>query len=202
MNNLCKKNNRRKGLLIVISGPSGVGKGTICTELLKRYDDIQYSISATTRKPRPGETHGREYFFYSVEEFQELVKKDAFLEWAKVYDNYYGTPRSIVERIIEEGKDCILEIDVQGAMQVRRKKPEGIFIFIVPPSKEELARRITCRGTESGTEIGKRLSQADGEMAHLHEYNYMVVNDEVSKAVEKIRNIILAERCRISKAEI
>ena len=111
------------------------------------------------------------------------------------------TPKSALERIIEEGKDCILEIDVQGALQVKRKKPDSIFIFIVPPSKEELVRRITCRGTESGTEIGKRLNQFDGEMVHLKDYNYMVVNDEVDKAVKKIRSIILAERCRIPKGE-
>ena len=161
MKHSCKENAGRKGLLIVISGPSGVGKGTICSELLKRHDHIRYSVSATTRKPRPGEIHGRDYYFCSVQEFMEMVEADAFLEWAKVFDNYYGTPVNVVEDTLAQGKDCILEIDVQGALQVKRKKPEGIFIFIVPPSKEELAKRITGRGRKTGPKL-KRLRQVDG----------------------------------------
>ncbi|MCR4441172.1 MAG: guanylate kinase [Peptococcaceae bacterium] len=192
-------NRGSRGNLIVLSGPSGVGKGTICRELLKKCPDLTYSVSATTRKMRPGETDGREYFFYNVDEFLHLVKKGAFLEWARVYDNYYGTPREFVEKITGEGKDCILEIDVQGALQVKREKPEGVFIFIAPPSKEELVRRITGRGTEDKVEIKKRLDQADGEMAHLAEYDYLVVNDEVSLAVARIQCIITAERCRVHK---
>lgn len=199
MKERCKENTGQKGLLIVISGPSGVGKGTICSKLFKRDDDIRYSVSATTRMPRPGETHGRDYWFYAVEEFMELVKRDAFLEWAKVYDNYYGTPRSAVEEVLAEGKDCILEIDVQGALQVKKKMPESVFIFIVPPSKEELTRRITGRGTESGAEIGKRLQQADGEIAYLHDYDHVVVNDRIDQAVERIRRIIEMERTNKNK---
>ncbi len=189
----------KKGLLIVISGPSGVGKGTICRELFSKYDDIVYSVSTTTRKPRPGEVEGKHYFFTTEEEFQKLIAQNAFLEWAKVYDNYYGTPRQYVEEILQAGKDCILEIDIQGALQVKQKIPEGIFIFVVPPSLQELTRRITCRGTEDPSEIEKRMSQVSEEMSHLKDYDYIVVNDEVTSAVEKIRAIIVAERCRSAR---
>lgn len=192
--------NSRKGLLFVISGPSGVGKGTICRGLLSCYADVEYSVSATTRKPRTGETHGKEYFFYSKEEFQELIRREEFLEWAKVYDNYYGTPRRYVESIISQGKDCLLEIDVQGALQVKHKMPEGIFIFIMPPSKEELVRRITCRGTEQPEEISKRMKKVDEELTHLEDYDYVVLNDHLSRAVETVRAIMTAERCRVNKS--
>ncbi|MFZ5755080.1 MAG: guanylate kinase [Bacillota bacterium] len=188
-----------KGLLIVISGPSGVGKGTICRELFNKYDDIIYSVSTTTRKPRPGEVEGKHYFFTTEEEFQKLIAQDAFLEWAQVYGNYYGTPRQYVEEILQAGKDCILEIDIQGALQVKQKMPEGIFIFVVPPSLQELIRRITCRGTEDPSEIEKRMSQVSEEMSHLQDYDYIVVNDEVPSAVEQVRAIIVAERCRSSR---
>ncbi|MBZ4652775.1 MAG: Gmk [Peptococcaceae bacterium] len=189
----------KKGLLIVISGPSGVGKGTICRELFNHYNDIVYSVSTTTRKPRPGEVEGRHYFFTTEEEFKKLIAQDAFLEWAQVYGNYYGTPRQYVEEILQAGKDCILEIDIQGALQVKQKMPEGIFIFVVPPSLQELIRRITCRGTEDPSEIEKRMSQVSEEMSHLQDYDYIVVNDEVPSAVEKVRAIIVAERCRSSR---
>lgn len=191
--------NFRKGILVVISGPSGVGKGTICRELFKHYGDIQYSVSATTRQPRAGEINGKEYFFYSKDEFQRLMQDGELLEWAKVYDNYYGTPRTYVEEIINQGKDCILEIDVQGALQVKHKKPDGIFIFILPPSKEELIRRITCRGTEKPAEIDKRMKQVDEELSHLQDYDYMVLNEDLSRAVETVRAIIIAERCRVDR---
>lgn len=191
--------NSRKGMLVVISGPSGVGKGTICREMLKRYGDIEYSVSATTRQPRVGEVHGRDYFFYSKEEFQQLIQKGELLEWAKVYDNYYGTPRAYVDEIISQGKDCILEIDVQGAMQVKHKRPDGIFIFIMPPSKEELVRRITCRGTEKPEEICKRMDKVDEELTHLQDYDYTVVNEDLNQAVETVRSIIVAERCRVHR---
>jgi guanylate kinase len=185
------------GNLIVISGPSGVGKGTICKELLRLYSDIVYSISATTRNARLGEVHGKDYFFYNKDEFFKMIEEDSFLEWAKVYDNYYGTPKPFVEEIMSQGKDCILEIDVQGALQVKEKKPEGVFIFIVPPSKEELIRRITCRGTENKEEIAKRMEKVDKELALLPQYDYMVENDNLQKAIELIRCIIKVERARI-----
>jgi guanylate kinase len=188
-----------QGNLLIISGPSGVGKGTVCRSLIKKYADLQLSISATTRKARPGEINGKEYFFYAQEEFLELVEKEAFLEWAKVFDNFYGTPLDYVMKVLKQGKDCLLEIDVQGAMQVKKKWAEGIFVFLVPPSKEELVRRITCRGTECREEIQKRMNQVEKEMEYINEYDYVVVNDDVDEAVEKIRAIITAERCRISR---
>lgn len=188
-----------KGNLLIISGPSGVGKGTVCRALIKKYTDLELSISATTRKARTGEIDGREYFFYSQEKFLELVEQEAFLEWARVFDNYYGTPLDYVQKVLNQGKDCLLEIDVQGAMQVKKKWPEGIFIFLVPPSKEELVRRITCRGTECAEEIQKRMNQVEQEMGYIREYDYVVVNDEIDEAVEKIKAIITAERCRISR---
>lgn len=183
-------------MLIVISGPSGVGKGTICKELIKRVSDLEYSVSATTRQPRNGEIHGQDYFFCQHEEFQKLIQDDELLEWAKVYDNYYGTPRKYVDDLINRGKDCILEIDVQGALQVKAKKPEGVFIFILPPSKDELERRITCRGTEKQDEIKKRMNKVDEELKHLHDYHYVVINEEIEEAVAKVQAIIMAERCR------
>lgn len=189
----------RKGLLLVLSGPSGVGKGTICRALLQKYKDIEYSVSATTRRPRPGEVHGKDYFFYQPKEFQDLIDANALLEWARVYDNCYGTPREYVELILQKGKDCILEIDVQGALQIKKKMPDGIFIFIVPPTLDELIRRITGRGTENTLEIDKRMSKVEEELSHIKDYQYMVVNDDVDKAVEKVRSIIIAERCRIQR---
>ncbi|MDD2401248.1 MAG: guanylate kinase [Clostridia bacterium] len=193
--------NNNKGNLIVISGPSGVGKGTLCRALLKKYSDIDYSVSATTRKPRPGEVHGKEYWFYSKEDFEKLIADNQLLEWAKVYNNYYGTPIDYVQEVIDKRKDCILEIDVQGAMKVKSKWSEGVFIFIAPPSKEELIRRITFRGTESDQEIKKRMSQTDEEMRCISNYDYVVVNDDIDKAVESIRAIIVAERCNITRLD-
>lgn len=191
-----------KGNLIIISGPSGVGKGTVCRALLEKYDDVALSISATTRKARIGEKEGREYFFYTREKFLQLIEKKAFLEWAEVFDNYYGTPLPYVQKILQQGQDCLLEIDVQGALQVKAKWPTGVFVFLVPPSREELVRRITCRGTETITEMQKRLKQAEDEMAHLQEYDYVVVNDFVQQAVEKLRAIIVGERCRVSRLNL
>ncbi|NLW24637.1 MAG: guanylate kinase [Clostridia bacterium] len=188
----------QEGILIVLSGPSGAGKGTICKELLKETD-IKYSISATTRKPRKGEKHGREYFFLSKEEFQKKIQEDEFLEWACVYDNYYGTPKSFVEEVLSKGYDCILEIDPQGALKVKKKKPDAVYIFICPPSFNELANRITNRGTEDIQEIKKRLSCAKEEMLSVENYNYVVVNDVVENAVKKIKAIILAEKCRVAR---
>lgn len=194
-----EKEQENQGNLVVLSGPSGVGKGTICRALLENDDNIQLSISATTRKARVGETDGKEYFFYAKEQFEELMKAEAFLEWARVFDNYYGTPRAYVQEVLAQGKDCLLEIDVQGAMQVKQKCPTAIFIFLVPPSQEELARRITCRGTEDEAEIQKRLHKAAEEMAHVQDYDYVVVNDSIDLATEKVRAILLAERCRLSR---
>lgn len=186
------------GNLIVISGPSGVGKGTVCRSLLKKIE-VVYSISATTRRKRPGEIQGKDYFYYTRVEFEKKINEDAFLEWARVYGNYYGTPIEFVDQILHEGKDCILEIDTQGALQVKEKRPEAIFIFILPPSKEELIRRLTGRGTENEKEINTRIGKLEEELAHLCDYDYKIINDNIEIAAEKIKAIIVAERCRVKK---
>ncbi len=189
----------QQGILIVLSGPSGTGKGTICRELLCSYPNLHYSISATTRPPREGETNGVNYWFISQEEFQAKIKADELLEWAEVYGNYYGTLRCYVNELLVSGKNVILEIDTQGAMQVKTKFPQGIFIFIVPPSLDELANRIYKRGTDTRESIRKRLNCASSELAYVHHYQYVVVNDEVPKAVHKIEAIIDAEKCTLSR---
>lgn len=191
--------NKGRGNLVVVSGPSAVGKGTICKELISKYPDIVYSVSATTRKPRAGEIHGKDYYFYSQDEFLKLIRENMLLEWAKVYDNYYGTPKKYVDGVLSQGKDCILEIDIQGALQIKQKMPEGVFVFIAPPSIEELERRITCRGTETPEEITKRMSQVERELSYADDYDYMVINDNVETAVSSLRAIVLAERFRIRR---
>lgn len=190
----------QQGILIVLSGPSGTGKGTICQELLRNYPNLHYSISATTRSPRFGETNGLNYWFISKEEFQSMISDDALLEWAEVYGNYYGTPYHRVKELLDSGKDVVLEIDTQGAMQVKGKFPQGVFIYIVPPSLEELADRIHKRGTDSVESIKRRLSCATAEMNKVYSYNYVVVNDEVPVAVRKIEAIISAEKCSVSRS--
>ena len=184
------------GLLIIISGPSGAGKGTICQSLRQHRPDIFYSISATTRAPRDGEQDGINYYFKSKKEFEEMLARDEFLEWARVYDNYYGTPRAPVTEAIAAGKDVILEIDVQGAMKVKEKAPEGVYVFIVPPSLDVLRTRIIGRATDSMEIINKRMNKALGELSKLYEYNYVVINDVVAQAVNKLECIIEAEKCQ------
>ena len=187
----------KRGTLVVLSGPSGTGKGTVCGVVRNHLGDaVRYSISATTRKPRTGEEHGREYFFFSKEEFVALRDQNGFLEWAQVYDNYYGTPRAFVEEVLASGKDCILEIDPQGALQVRKATDEAVLVFIAPPSLEELRNRLTGRGTESAEEVEKRLSCAESELAYRDKYDYIIVNDDVETAAAKMEAILLAEKCR------
>ncbi|MBO5115179.1 MAG: guanylate kinase [Peptococcaceae bacterium] len=189
-----------RGVLLVLSGPSGTGKGTVCKVVRDSLgDNLAYSISATTRKPRTGEEHGREYFFFSKEEFEALRDQNGFLEWAQVYDNYYGTPRAFVEDVLASGRDCILEIDPQGALQVRKATSEAVLVFIAPPSLEELRARLTGRGTEAPEEVEKRLSCAEAELAYSNQYDYLIVNDEVEKAAEKMKAILMAERCRTNR---
>ncbi len=195
-----EKNTR--GVLLVLSGPSGTGKGTVCKVVRDSMgEQLAYSISATTRKPRVGEEHGREYFFFSKEEFEALRDQNGFLEWAQVYDNYYGTPRAFVEEVLASGRDCILEIDPQGALQVRKATDEAVLVFIAPPSLEELRSRLTGRGTEAPEEVEKRLSCAEAELAYSNQYDYLIVNDEVEKAAEKMKAILMAERCRTNRAK-
>jgi guanylate kinase len=191
-----KANYLREGLLIVVSGPSGVGKGTVCSALRKKMPELTYSISATTRPPRETEVDGVNYFFKTVSEFKEMIKNDELIEWAQYVGNYYGTPRRFVEETLAAGKDILLEIEVQGAMQVREKFPQGIFIFLVPPSFEDLKRRILNRGTETETSLAHRLNAANDELKQIERYDYVVINDEVEQACERIRAIITAEHCR------
>ncbi|MDW5300569.1 MAG: guanylate kinase [Sedimentibacter sp.] len=184
------------GLLVVISGPSGAGKGTICKRLKEEIKDLKVSVSATTRKPREGEIEGTSYYFINEEEFIKRINNEEFLEYAKVYGNYYGTPKREVFKELQDGNDIILEIDIQGALQVKKNYPKGVFIFILPPSLTELNNRIEKRGTDSKEVILKRMQCAYDELDYAFEYDYVVVNDEVEAAVEKIKIIILAEKNR------
>lgn len=188
-----------RGVLIVISGPSGAGKGTICKALLEKHKEISLSVSATTRNPRCGEVDGVNYYFLKKEDFLARVEADDFLEYAEVYGNYYGTPKSNVEKILESGTDVILEIDIQGALKVKEKSKEGVFIFILPPSMEELKQRIINRGSETPESLMTRFKSAYKEINYVSKYNYAVVNDTVDKAVEKIEAILLAEKCRVDR---
>lgn len=185
-----------RGFLIVISGPSGVGKGTLCKALLSKFHDLKYSVSMTTRPPRTGEVEGREYFFLSEEEFLERVEKKEFIEWAKVYENYYGTPAKEIEMSLIEGENVMLEIDMQGAMQVKNKFPEGIFVFIAPPNKKELEQRISGRGTESKEKVRERLDNLNKELQYVYEYDYVVINDSFDEALKRLSSIYIAEKCR------
>lgn len=184
--------------MFVISGASGVGKGTINKRVLARLDNLKLSISATTRAMRAGEAEGRDYFFLTPEEFEEKIKNHEFLEHAQVYQHMYGTPKSYVLKNLEKGCDVLLEIDVQGALKVKEEMmPEGVFIFIQPPSIEALAQRIRQRGKDSQQSIEARLAACHYELAMVKHYDYVVVNDELEDAVKKVQAIITAERCRV-----
>jgi len=189
----------KQGILIVLSGPSGAGKGTICRELLRSYPELNYSISATTRSARAGEQHGVNYWFVSRAKFQNMIEHDQLLEWAEVYGNFYGTPCQHIVELLSSGKDVVLEIDAQGATQIKKKFPEGVCIYIAPPSLDELANRIYKRGTDSLETIKTRLNSANAELTYVPHYNYVVVNDEVQSATNKIAAIISAEKCRVGR---
>ncbi|OAO83078.1 Guanylate kinase [Anoxybacillus flavithermus] len=190
-------NVKERGLLIVLSGPSGVGKGTVRKALFSQPDiQLQYSISVTTRKPREGEVDGVDYFFKTREQFEQMIRENELLEWAEYVGNYYGTPIEYVEKTLQEGKDVFLEIEVQGAMQVRKVFPEALFIFLAPPSLSELRKRIEMRGTESEELIRDRLKAAKEELEMMDAYDYVVENDQVELACERIRAIVMAEHCR------
>ena len=189
----------RKGCLVVVSGPSGAGKGTICSAFLERASGIAYSVSATTRSPRRGEVDGRDYYFVDEESFKKMIDGDELLEWAEVYGNYYGTPLKKIQDKIAEGKDILLEIDTQGAMQVKKRFPNGVFVFILPPSLAELQRRIRGRGTEGERDIEKRLAASEGEIKMASDYRYVIVNDKLDDAVSSLSAIVEAEHCRASR---
>ncbi len=184
----------RKGILFVLSGPSGVGKGTVLDALMEDFTEVEYSVSATTRDPRPGEIDGEDYFFISVEKFKEMKDNDKFVESAKVHNNYYGTPKDYVNKSLREGKDIILEIDIQGAKQVKKKCPEAVFIFLKPPSLEELENRLSKRDTENEKNKKIRLKNAKKEIDEIAEYDYSILNDKVENAVKKLKKIILKEK--------
>lgn len=190
----------QEGILVVLSGPSGTGKGTVCKELLRCCPRLHYSTSATTRQPRLGEVDGVNYFFVTRESFCAMAEQDQLLEWAEVYGNYYGTPRKYVDEKLRGGSDVVLEIDTQGALQVKEKFSRGVFVFLLPPSLDELASRIWKRGTDSPDVIKRRLSAASEEFRHIHNYDYVVVNDNVEQAVSKIKSIIAAEKCRVARS--
>lgn len=191
----------QKGILYILSGPSGVGKGTVRERLFEEETHLKYSVSATTRDKRPGEIHGKDYFFKKHSEFEEMIKNNELLEHAKYVNNYYGTPRDYVEAELEAGKDVFLEIEVQGALQVKENFSGGVFIFLFPPSLEELKDRIVNRGTETEELVNNRLNEARKEIEMMHHYDYVVVNDNVDSAVQKIKSIIVSEHCKRERIE-
>ena len=190
-----------QGTLYIVSAPSGPGKSSLIQALLKTQPlyDTQVSVSHTTRQPRPGEVHGEHYFFVNHDEFKEMISRDAFLEHAEVFGNYYGTSREAIEQVLATGVDVFLDIDWQGAQQIRQKMPHARSIFILPPSKIELDRRLRGRGQDSEEVIAKRMAQAVAEMSHYAEYDYLIVNDDFDTALTDLKTIIRAERLRMSR---
>lgn len=188
-----------KGILVVVSGFSGAGKGTVMKRLLEKYNDYALSVSATTRNPREGEVDGREYFFRSKEEFEKLIDEDALIEYAQYVGNYYGTPRSYVEEQLSQGKNVILEIEIQGAMKVKKKNPEALLVFVTPPTVEELKNRLVGRGTETGDVIADRLARAAEEAEGMGAYDYILVNDDLEECVDNLHQIIRSEHARTAR---
>ena len=182
-----------KGILVVVSGFSGAGKGTVMKRLLEKYDNYALSVSATTRAPRPGEEHGREYFFHTKQEFEELILQDALIEYAQYVENYYGTPKAYVEKQLNAGKDVILEIEIQGALKVKKKLPDTLLLFVTPPTAEELKRRLVNRGTETMDVIESRLRRASEEAEGMSEYDYILINDQIEECVDKMHAIIQSQ---------
>ena len=185
-----------KGILVVVSGFSGAGKGTLIKRLMEKYDNYALSISATTRQPRAGEENGREYFFVTKEQFQEMIREDQLIEYAQYVDNYYGTPKAYVEKQMDAGKDVILEIEIQGALKVKEQFPETLLVFIMPPSAEELKRRLVGRGTETEEVIQSRLERAVKESEGIERYDYLLVNDDVERCSEEMHRLIQIQHNR------
>jgi len=193
------KDNKPQGLLLVVSGPSGAGKGTICSLLRKELPELSYSVSVTTRQPREGEVDGRDYFFKTVDQVKDMIFRGELLEYAQVYGNYYGTPKPYVKSLLDEGKDVLLEIDIQGALQVKKVFPDGVFVFVIPPSLEELRARIYKRGTDTDDVIEKRLKAATGELGYASKYDYIIVNDVAETAAKRVMTLLEAERYRAGR---
>ena len=188
-----------KGILVVVSGFSGSGKGTVMKRLMEKYDNYALSVSVTTRNPRPGEKDGEAYFFRTKEEFEQLIREDGLIEYAQYVENYYGTPRKYVEEQLSAGKDVILEIEIQGAMKIKEKIPEALLVFVTPPTVEELERRLTGRGTETAQVIADRLARAGEEAEGMGQYDYILVNDTVEECVDHLHQIIVSEHSRVSR---
>ncbi len=184
----------QRGILFVLSGPSGVGKGTVLDSLMEDYDDINYSTSVTTRTPREGERNGDDYFFVSKEKFEEMKEKKQFLETARVHGNYYGTPRHYVEECLSKGQDIILEIDIQGARQIKQEFDDAVYIFLLPPNYEELKTRLEKRDSESAESLKRRLKNAFEEISEVENYDYSIVNDKVKETVAEVKKVIKKER--------
>lgn len=185
---------KQKGILVVVSGFSGAGKGTVVKKIMEQYNDYALSISATTRNPRDGETDGREYFFKSVEDFEKMIAQDELIEYARYVNNYYGTPRAYVEEMLNAGKNVILEIEIQGALKVKEKFPETLLLFITPPSAKILKERLVGRGTETMDVIESRMERAAEEAEGMSKYDYLVINDELDVCVREIHEIICSEK--------
>ena len=199
--NIMQDKKSKKGLLFVVSGPSGVGKGTLREKLFKMFKDLTYSVSMTTRSPRKEEVNGIDYHFVSEAIFKQMIKENKFIEWAMVHGDYKGTPYEFLIERLKTGNDTLLEIDVQGAVQVKDKMPWGIYIFIAPPSWNDLEYRLRNRKTEEKKELEKRLGDARTEIKYVNNYDYLVINDNIETALKKLEAIIIAERCKIHKKE-
>jgi len=192
----------RRGVLFVVSAPSGAGKTTLCKELAARVPNLKHSISYTTRSPRPGEVHGREYFFVDARYFQSLVERDEFAEWAQVYGQRYGTPRTPLIEMMDKGVDVLLEIDVQGARQIKKTFEDAVYLYILPPSIDALRVRLQQRGGDSTEEIQRRLQKVREEMWSYREYDYIVKNDEMTQAIMQLEAIVLAERIKTKRVDV
>jgi len=193
---------RRHGTLFVVSAPSGAGKTSLCHELVTLLPDLRYSVSCTTRKPRPGEVESRDYHFVDEATFRGMIKEGAFLEWAEVYGNLYGTLRAPIQEWIAQGIDVLLDIDTQGALQIRRYEPEAVSIYILPPSLEALRRRLEDRKGDSPDEIAGRLKRAKDEVKHYHDYMHVIINDDFKFSVRQLEAIVLAERTRTAVLDL